>query len=141
MIQYIGQWVTDFTDMPELMLFDDSGEFPVPDTSMYMLIPEILSEQIRGFNRLIYGQTHRVSHSFALRPSISLFYNTLGAEVYGMYNLTTEELMVMPKLSYSISDNLKITLGGQYFSGPENTLNDIVGPVFNAGFLELKWSF
>jgi hypothetical protein len=141
MIQYIGQWVNDFTDMPELMLFDDSGAFPVPDTSMYMLIPGILNEQIRGFNRLIYGQTHRVSHTFALRPSVSLLYNTLDAEIYAMYNLSTEELMVMPKLSYSISDNLKITLGGQYFSGPENTLNDIVGPVFNAGFLELKWSF
>jgi hypothetical protein len=141
MIQYIGQWVPDFTDMPELILFNKSGEFPLPDTSMYYMIPEIINEQIHGFNRLIYGQTHRVSHTFSIRPSLALFYNTLNAEVFCMYNLSTEELMVMPKLSYNISDNWKITLGGQYFSGPENTLNDMVGPVFNSGFLELKWSF
>lgn len=141
MIQYIGQWVTNFTDMPELMLFDDSGEFPIPDSSMYYLIPEILNEQVNGFNRLIYGQTHKVSHSFSIRPSLALFHSTLNAEAYCLYNLSTEELMIMPKLSYSLTDNIKIILGGQYFSGPENTLNDMVGPVFNGGFLELKWSF
>jgi hypothetical protein len=141
MLQYTGQWVPDFTDMPQLMLFNGSDGPLLFDTSMYEMITEILHEQIHGFNRLIYGQTHRVSHSFSVRPSISLFHGILSAEAFCMYNLSTEELMVMPKLSYNISDNWKITSGGQYFSGPENTLNDIVGPVFNAGFLELKWSF
>ena len=141
MVQYIGQWVPNFTDMPQLMLFNKSDEFPLIDTSMYEMMTEILQEQIHGFNRLIYGQTHRISHSFSVRPSIALFHSILNAEVFCMYNLSTEELMVMPKLSYYISDNWKITLGGQYFSGPTNTLNDIVAPVFNAGFLELKWSF
>jgi hypothetical protein len=141
MIQYIGQWVPGFTDMPELMLFNDSGGFILPDTSMYNLIPDILKEQIHGFNRLIYGQTHRVSHTISGRPSIAMLHSTLNAEVFCMYNLSTEELMVMPKISYNISDNWKISVGGQYFSGPENTLNNMVGPVFNSGFLELKWSF
>jgi len=141
MVQYIGQWVHDFTDMPDLMLFDESGEIPIIDSSMYYLIPDMLNEQVHGFNRLIYGQTHRVSHTFSVRPSVALFHSTVNAEVYLMYNISTEDLMVMPKLSYSISDNWKITLGGQYFSGPENSLNDLVSPVFNSGFLELKWSF
>jgi hypothetical protein len=141
MAQYIGQWVNDFADMPDLMLFDKSDAFPIPDSSMYDLIPGILNEQIHGFNRLIYGQTHRVSHTFSIRPSLALFHSTVNAEAFLMYNLSTEELTIMPKLSYSLSDNWKITLGGQYFSGPENTLNDIAGPVFNGGFLELRWSF
>lgn len=141
MLQYIGQWVTNFTDMPDLMLFDESGEFPIDDTSMYYMIPEIINEQIYGFNRLMYGQTHRVSHSFSVRPSLTLFYNTLNVEVFGMYNVSTEELMVMPKLSYNLSDNWKISVGGVYFTGPKNSLNNIVGPIFNGGFLELRWSF
>jgi hypothetical protein len=141
MLQYIGQWVPDFTNMPDLMMFNESGGFTLPDSSMYYLIPDILEEQIHGFNRLIYGQTHRVSHTVSARPSVALLYNTLNAEVYCMYNISTEELTVMPKISYNISDNLKISAGGQYFSGPKNTLNDLVGPVFNSGFLELKWSF
>ena len=127
--------------MPDLMLFDKSGEIPIIDSSMYYLIPDMLNEQVHGFNRLIYGQTHRVSHTFSARPSVSLFHSTVNAEVYLMYNINTEDLMVMPKLSYSISDNWKITIGGQYFTGPANSLNDLVGPVFNAGFLELRWSF
>jgi hypothetical protein len=141
MVQYIGQWVPDFTDMPELMLFNESGGFTLPDTSMYYLIPDILEEQIHGFNRLIYGQTHRVSHTVSGRPSVALIHNNLNAEIYCMYNISTEELTVMPKISYNISDSWKISAGGQYFSGPKNTLSDMVGPVFNSGFIELKWSF
>jgi hypothetical protein len=141
MVQYIGQWVPDFTEMPELMLFDDTDEIPLPDSSMYELIPGILNEQIHGFNRLIYGQTHRVSHTFSVRPSVALFHSTVNAEVYMMYNISTEELTVVPKLSYNMTDRWKISLGGQYFTGPENSLNDFVGPIFNGGFLELRFSF
>jgi hypothetical protein len=141
MLQYIGQWMPGFKEMPQLILFDDADDFPVPDSSNYYLIPGIIKEQIGGFNRLIYGQTHRVSHAVSGRPAVVMFHNTLNAEIYCMYNISTEELSVMPKISYSISDNLKISAGGQYFSGPENTLNDMVGPVFNSGFIELKWSF
>jgi hypothetical protein len=141
MIQYIGQWVPDFTAMPELMLFDYTGEFNLPDSSMYYLIPLILKEQIKGFNRLIYGQTHRVSHTVSGRSSVALLHNNLNAEIFCMYNISTEELTVMPKITYNISDNWKISAGGQYFDGPKNTLNDLAGPVFNSGFLELKRSF
>jgi len=141
MLQYIGQWVPDFTDMPVLMLFDDSGELPIIDSSTYYLIPGILKQQISGFNRLIYGQTHRVSHTVSCRPSVTLLHSTLNAEIYGMYNTSTEELTIMPKISYSINDDWKISVGGQYFSGPKNTLNDMVGTVFNSGYIELKRSF
>jgi hypothetical protein len=116
MIQYIGQWVPDFTAMPELMLFD-SDEFPVPDSSQYYLIPGILNEQISGFNRLIYGQTHRISHTVAGRPSVSLLHNTLNAEIYCMYNISTEELMLMPKVSYNITDNQTAVVRMSSFAG------------------------
>jgi len=141
MVQYSGQWVPDYTDMPELMIFRESGEFIIPDPSSFLEIPGMIAEQIEGFNRIIHSQTHRVSHTFLLRPSINLLHETLKIEAFAMYNLSTEELTIMPELSYSVNDNWRISLGGQYFSGPENTLNDMIGPLFNGGFLELRRSF
>jgi hypothetical protein len=141
MVQYIGQWVPDYQEMPELMLFQESEEMTFPETLSYTEIPAMIDEQIKGFNRIIHGQTHRVSHTFSLRPSLDLMYHTLKIDVFAMYNLSTEEVTVMPKLTYSVSDYWSISLGGQYFDGPENTLNDFVGPVFNGGFLEVRRSF
>ncbi len=141
MVQYIGQWVPGYQGMPELMLFQQLEEMPFPETLSYTEIPAMIDEQIRGFNRIIHGQTHRVSHTFSLRPSMDLMYHTLKIDVFAMYNLSTEELTVMPKLTYSVTDYWSISLGGQYFGGPENTLNDMAGPVFNGGFLEVKRSF
>ncbi len=141
MVQYSGQWVPGYTDMPELMIFRESGEFIIPDPSSFMEIPGMIAEQIKGFNRIIHGQTHRVSHTVSLRPSVTLLHETLKIEAYAMYNLSTEEFTMIPKVTYSVKDNWQISLGGQYFSGPENTLNDMIGPVFNGGFLELRRSF
>jgi len=141
MVQYIGQWVPDFHKMPELMLFRQSEEIPFPETLTYTEIPAMIDEQIKGFNRIIHGQTRRVSHTFSLRPSLDLMYHTLKIDVFYMYDLSTEELTVMPKLTFSVSDYWSISLGGQYFDGQENTLNDFVGPVFNGGFIEVKRSF
>lgn len=141
MAQYIGQWVPGFQGMPELVLLQQSEGIPLPEPLSYTEIPAMIDEQIEGFNRIIHGQTHRVSHSISLRPSLDLLYHTLKIETFAMYNLSTEEFTLMPKLTYSVTDYWSISLGGQYFSGPENTLNDMVGPLFNGGFLEVRRSF
>lgn len=141
MVQYSGQWVPGYKDMPELMLFKRSGEIIIPDPSSFMEMPGMIAEQIEGFNRIIHGQTHRVSHTLSLRQSIALLHETVKIEAFAMYNLSSEEFTIMPELSYSLKDNWQISLGGQYFSGPENTLNDMIGPLFNGGFWELRRSF
>ena len=38
-------------------------------------------------------------------------------------------------------DNLKLGIGGQYFEGPPNTRYDLIAPVFNGGFMELRYTF
>ena len=141
LVQYMGQWVPGYRDMPELVLLQQSDGIPFPEPLSYTEIPALIKEQVEGFNRIIHGQTHRVIHSLSIRPSLELMYHTLKIETFAMYNLSTEEFTIMPKLTYSVTDYWSISLGGHYFSGPENTLNDMTGPVFNGGFLEVRRSF
>jgi len=139
--QYIGQWVPGYQEMPELILFHQSNGMLFQEQVSYAEIPAMIDSQIEGFNRIIHGQTHRTSHSFSLRPSLDLIYETFKIEAFAMYNISTRELTVMPRVTYRVTDCWNISVGGQYFSGPENTLNDMAGPLFNGGYLEVRRSF
>ncbi|KPK86460.1 MAG: hypothetical protein AMS27_04995 [Bacteroides sp. SM23_62_1] len=141
MIQYFGQWVPSFKKMTEVILFQQSGGIPLPEPLSYSHIPVIIGEQIKGFNRIIFGQTHRASHTIALRPSVDLMFNTLKIDLFAMYNISTEELTILPRITYSVTDYWSISLGGQFLDGPDNSLNDMAGPLFNGGFLEVRRSF
>ena len=59
----------------------------------------------------------------------------------GLYNFTTEELLVKPKVSYDIADALRFTIGGELYAGPNGTLYDTIDETLSAVFVELKTSF
>jgi len=105
------------------------------------MLGPLMDQQLAGFNRVIFDQTQEIMHSLAARPAISLFHNVLALEVFGLYNFSTEEWTLLPRLLWSISDNLKMSIGGQYFDGPTNTRYELIAPVFNGGFLELRYTF
>jgi hypothetical protein len=141
MLLYSGLYVFDYEEMQMM------GNFPEIDPEMlrqqvvWDMLGPLMGQQLAGFNRVIFDQTKEITHTLALRPTISLFYEVLKAEVFGMYNFTTREWTVMPGVTWSISDNLKLGIGGQYFEGPANTRNDLIAPVFNGGFMELRYTF
>ena len=87
------------------------------------------------------GQTNEVIHSVSIRPAQNLFYDILTIEAFGMYNITTEELILVPKITYSISDDLKLSIGANYYYGKENSLYDLMSKSMSSGFFELKASF
>ncbi len=105
------------------------------------MLGPLMDQQLAGFNRVIFDQTKEITHSLAVRPALSLFHNVLDMEVFGQYNFSTKEWTLLPRLSWGISDNLKMSIGGQYFDGPANTRYELIAPVFNGGFLELRYTF
>jgi len=105
------------------------------------MLGPMMDQQLAGFNRIIFDQTKQIMHSLAARPAITLFHNVLDMEVFGLYHFSTKEWTLLPRLSWSISDNLKLGLGGQYFEGPPNTRYNLIAPVFNGGFMELQYTF
>jgi hypothetical protein len=141
MVMYSGQYVFDFEEMQVL---GDMPEFEpelLQQPAVWGLLGPLLDQQLAGFNRVIFDQTKEIMHSLAAKPAISMFHNVLDLEVFGLYNFSTEEWTLLPRLSWSVSDNLKLGIGGQYFKGPANTRYELIAPVFNGGFLELRYTF
>ena len=119
--QYIGKHVFDFTDL------DNQGNLEI--------------QKLLVWNRLIFAQTHKTTHSVSLRPACSLRYQTIDCEILTLYNCTTEELYLKPKITFSLRDNIKLAAGAQIYEGENNTLFDLLGKNLNAGFVECKLSF
>jgi len=122
--QYIGHYVFDFKNIPT---------YTTPLDALY--------NQMENYNRLMTMQTHKMRHEISLRPSISLFHENVEIEAFGMYDFTTKEYLIMPKVTYNVTDAFKIALGAQYYDGPDNTIYDLIGPALNSAYLQCKVSF
>jgi hypothetical protein len=140
-LMYSGQYVFDFEEMQMMDGFPDMATEMLQQPAVWEMLGPAMEQQLAGFNRIIFDQTKEVMHSLVLRPSLSLFHDVMELEVFGLYNFSTSEWTLLPKLAWSVSDNLKLTLGGQYFDGPVNTRYELIAPVFNGGFMELRYTF
>ena len=141
MVLYSGQYVFDFEELQILQNFPEIEPEMLQQPGVWGMLGPIMDQQLAGFNRVIFDQTKEFMHTLAARPAISLFHDVLDLEVFGLYNISTEEWALLPRLSWSVSDNLKLGIGGQYFEGPLNTRYDLIAPVFNGGYMELRYTF
>jgi hypothetical protein len=141
MVMYSGQYVFDFEEMQDLGDMPEIEPELLQQPAVWGMLGPVLDQQLAVFNRVIFDQTKELSHSLAARPAISLFHNVLDLEAFGLYNFSTREWTILPRLSWSVSDNLKLGIGGQYFEGSPNTRYDLIAPVFNGGFMELRYTF
>ena len=123
-LQYIGRYVLDFQ------------ELTVPADPLEQMTYELALK-----NRLLASQQNEISHSVSFRPALFMMHETMTLEAAGMYNFTTEELLIIPKWSYDISDALSLTLGGEIYTGPDNTLYGLVDQTLSALFMEFRISF
>ncbi|MDH4219997.1 MAG: hypothetical protein OEY18_01715 [Candidatus Aminicenantes bacterium] len=123
-LQYIGRYVFDFSELEE------------PSTPF-----ERLRYVIALKNRLITFQQYDLSHSFSCRAAWDLLNETMTIEAFGMVNFTSNEVLFRPKMSYDIADALTFTLGVELYSGPDDTLFELIDSTLNAVFMELKASF
>jgi hypothetical protein len=123
-LQYIGRFVFDYSDLEQ---------------------PKTPFERIRYVialkNRLISFQQYRLSHSFSCRAAWELMNEIMTLEAFGMVNFTSREVLFRPKMSYDIADALTFTLGAELYSGPDDTLFELIDSTLNSVFVELKASF
>ena len=122
--QYIGRYVFNFEELFTIA---------TPEVVPVMMLEEK--------NRMIAQQQHELSHSFSCRAGWQLLHETLELEVVGLYNLTTEEYLLKPKMNYDIADALTFTLGVIVYGGPENTLFGTIDEYLSAVFTEFRLSF
>jgi len=141
LMQYMGHYVMDYKPSQSVGELPEIDPLMLQDPSLLPMINNMLESELSGFNQIIHRQTEEFSHSLMIRPALSLFYETLSAEITGIYNYSTEEWNLIPEVRYRMNDNILISLGGQYFQGPQNTVYDMLGPVFNSIYMELRYSF
>jgi hypothetical protein len=135
-LQYVGKYVTDFTELNEPVLGDLSDPLVLVNYANAMIRYE--SAQ---FNRKIFYQQEKTNHALTLTLSRSFAYDTWNAELTGYYNITSKEYLIRPKITWKITDVLSISAGGSSMNGPEESIFWYAGPILNGAFLELKASF
>jgi len=123
-VQYMGRYVINYSELTEPTL-------PL----------EMIPYQLAVKNRLISFQTDKISHAISFRPAWTFLYETLTLEVLGMYNFVTDELMLRPKISYEITDDLSAFFGGEIYTGPEESLYGSIDSYLSAVYFELRASF
>jgi len=104
-------------------------------------IDGLINEQVSAFNRLYNYQLEKIYHTIFLVWNGNFWHDRLELSMPVIYNITTEEWIVQPGISYTPDDGIKISMGFSGLYGPENSLYDMVGPVLNAGYLSIKLTF
>jgi len=126
--QYMGRYVPDFEKVSNASPEEVGAE-------------KYTELQLARVNQLYFQQNDVWNHSMSLRPAMNFLYDNLTIEAFGMYHFTTEEFLLRPQVTYSMSDGIKLSAGAEYYHGGEDTLNDLISPIFNGAFVELRMSF
>ena len=141
MAMYMGQYVFGFMEMPVQGGIPELDPQQLQDPAVWAMLGPMMDQQVAAFNRIIFDQTNEIAHTMAVRPALDMFHGVSKLEVFGLYNFSTEEWSLLPRLTWNVSDNLRLSVGGQYFEGPVNTRYDLIAPVVNGGYFELRYSF
>jgi hypothetical protein len=143
---YYGKYILEYespSGNPSLSAGEDQfaqmiqSGFPVGQDQ----IDKAIRNQIGAFNRLYNYQLEEFYHSAFLILKGSVWQDRLEFTLPLIYNVTTEEWIVQPGISWLPYDGIRISAGYSGLYGPESSLYDLVGPVLNAGYLSFKLSF
>ncbi|MCD4768618.1 MAG: hypothetical protein K8R35_00425 [Bacteroidales bacterium] len=135
-LQYVGKKTLDFTKLQLPVLSDPSDPL-----AQIQYAVEMIEYESALFNRKMFYQQEETNHAIVLLLSKAFAYDTWNVELAGYYNITSEDLMIRPKVTWRITDALTASLGGSYMSGPEKSIFDYSAPVLSGVFAELKASF
>lgn len=135
---YSGKYVFDFMAADPPAAFDPAM---ISNPEVWPMLGSMLASQIGYYNRILYDQTHEWNHSLLFRPSVTLFHESLDVEISTLYNFTTNEYLLYPKVSYHLTDGLLATAGYQYYHGDDYTRFSWIKNAFNGPFFEFRLTF
>ena len=134
--QYVGKYVLDFSSLVLPVLTD-----PLNPLAQMQYANAMIDYENRQFNRRIFHQQEKMNHAVALSLNKSVGYDAWELMCTGYYNITSEEWMVQPKVTYKISDALTASLGGNYMHGTGKALFSYASTIMNGAFISLKAFF
>ena len=89
---------------------------------------------------LINDQLDRIKHALALRVGRSWLNDTLRAEINAIVSPNRFDYAVRPKLTYALTDRVKLTAGGDLFGGPTVSFFGRLRDASTA-YVEARWDF
>lgn len=101
----------------------------------------LIRDQVGSFNRLYNYQLEEYYHTIFLILKGNLWQDRLELTFPAIYNITTEEWIIQPGISWLPSDGISVSAGFSGLYGPARSLYDLVGTTLGAGYLSLKVSF
>lgn len=134
--QYVGKYTPDFKALTVPVLTDYLNPL-----AQMQYANQMIDYSNRDFNRKIFYQQEKTNHAVSLMVSRSFGYDAWNVELASYYNITSEEFLLRPKISWKITDALTSSFGGNYMSGPTQTLFGYSSGIMNGAFVELKVSF
>ncbi|HTV21444.1 MAG TPA: DUF1302 family protein [Polyangiaceae bacterium] len=143
--QYLGRYVFDWQretgpamPLDPLTLVDFMEPLPIflRDT-----IDTSIEDELRLRNQILFVQRARVQHLASLRVEWRTLNDTLSLSALGLVNFTTREWLLYPKVAYSISDWMSVSVGAELYAGPDGSLFDLIEDRLSAGYAELRLSF
>ncbi len=135
-LQYVGKYTLNFTELQQPVLID-----PTNPLAQIQYAEELIIYESTLFNRKMFYQQEETNHAVVLSLNKAFAYDIWNVEFAGYYNITSEEFMIHPKVTWKIADALSASLGGAYMKGPNNSIFDYSAPVLNGVFVELKATF
>ncbi|MBN2520367.1 MAG: hypothetical protein JXB17_07685 [Bacteroidales bacterium] len=135
-VQYVGKYTLDFTELTTPTLLD-----PLNPLAQLQYAQEVVINESALFNRKIFHQQEEMNHILTLMVTKSFAYDTWNVELAGYYDITSEEYLIRPKLTWKLTDALSTSAGYSYMNGPEKSVFSYSNAILNGGFFELKANF
>ncbi|MFO7177435.1 MAG: DUF1302 family protein [Pseudomonadota bacterium] len=143
-VQYLGRYTLDWKREGNTSGYslDDpmvraNWPYPVVQTQL----PRVIDNEVAARNQMLFGQLEQVQHIGTARLELLLAHDTVSLSVLGMANVTTKEWFVFPKVAYNMADGVTLSLGGEYYAGPDGTLFGAIDEYLSAGYLEFRAGF
>lgn len=124
LLEYNFSMIPNYTELP-------------PASDMVGIIENLLN----GYNQLFYRQTDHFGHQILFRTALDLFHETLSLEFPLVYNISTRDYLLSAHLTYHIADAVDVKIGAQKYGGEDNSLFELLKPLYNGYYCELKLSF
>ena len=143
---YYGKYIMDFVPaQASAELSAEQEQFlPLVEAGINLtseLVDAAVQEQVAAFNRLYNYQLEEYYHSTFLVLKGDFFHSALEISIPLIYNISTEEWIAQPSLTWVPSDGLRIKAGFSGLWGSDNSLYDLVGSVLNAGYVAMTFTF
>jgi hypothetical protein len=99
-----------------------------------------LQQQVNGLSALVNNQQDAQSYELSFRVSDKWDNEILGAEVFGVVDLTRNDSYLRPSVNYAFNDQLKGWVGWDIYRGDSNTPFGLLEPT-QGFFTEMRYSF